>query len=712
MASAALNGGSLARSRFRLSYRSRRNDCPPAQHLEILRLLQRTLSKRPEDFPGIAVPTVSLVIANYNREAYLAKTLDSVLSQTYPDFELLIWDDGSTDSSLTIAQSYADRDARIRVVAAEHQGFSTSLRQAIAQTQGPYLGWVDSDDWLAPTALAETVAVLAAHPQAGWVYTNHQVVDAAGRVLGLGHNAQIPYTPQRLLVEFMTFHFRLLRRSEYEQAGGIDATFVRAQDYDLCLRLSEVAEVVHLPRPLYYYRRHGDNVTHNQIDMLRWTYQASSQALQRRGLSDRYEIHLRGELTLQPKLEALPLVSIIIPYDNAAETIERCLHSCFEQTYPQIEVLVVESNSTDGTAAQLHAYQDSAPRPLRVLSCSQPGANSARNAGLRQAQGSYIQWLDADDQLMPDKIQRQVLALERDSTYDLAMGDWQWCFYQQQQCRYRLSFSGQPQEDWLLQLLMDHWQPPHAYLLRRQAADTLHQIEAWHPQTPVCMEREYFTLAALQGMKVLHVPGAQVIYNSRLSPSQITHATSYGLRVQSLRAMFERFRAAAAQYQGLEGAHQFLLNQSWDLWEPGFELIGQAEQVCWLRHRETGEKQMLQGSEARIVQTWLKLPGPFTLEDQARRITWQLWRETVIDMRRRQGLKAAFDSQGVSLALAQAVGLVAQEAGVSQAVEADAIELEPELVALLKGYPLYTPLFGEQRLKVQTVLESLRQKGW
>ncbi|NEQ48271.1 MAG: glycosyltransferase [Leptolyngbya sp. SIOISBB] len=668
------------------------------------------LNESPEDFPRIAVPTVSLVIPSYNRGAYLATAIESILGQTYPDFELLIWDDGSTDDSLEIAQSYAERDVRVDVVAAEHQGCSTSLQQAIAQTQGSYLGWVDSDDWLAPTALAETVAVLAAHPQVGWVYTNHQVVDAAGRVLGLGQNAQIPYTPQRLLVEFMTFHFRLLRRSAYEQVGGIDVTFVRAQDYDLCLRLSEVADVVHLPRPLYYYRRHGDNVTHNQIDMLRWTYQASHQALQRRGLSDRYEIHLRGELTLQPKLEAVPLVSIIIPCYNAAETIERCLQSCFEQTYPHLEVLVVENNSTDGTMAKLQAYQDLAPRPLRVLSCRQQGANLARNAGLSEAQGAYIQWLDADDQLMPDKIQRQVMALEQETAYDLATGDWQWCIDQQQRRVHRFSFGGQPQEDWLLQLLMDHWQPPHVYLLRRQVADTLHDIEAWHPQTPVCMEREYFTLAALQGMKVLYVPGAQAIYNSGLSP-QITGTTPYGVRVQSLQTMFERFRSAAEQYEGLEGAHRFLLNQSWELWEPSFELIGQAEQVCWVRHQETQETQMLRDATAQIVQTWLELPGAYPLEDQARRIVRQLWQQTLVSIRQTRGLRAALDAKQVAHALAQQVGLVVGESEHHPVVTTD-LDLEPELVALMQGCPLYTPLFGEQRLKVHTVLDSLRQQGW
>ncbi|HEY9662728.1 MAG TPA: glycosyltransferase family 2 protein, partial [Allocoleopsis sp.] len=97
-------------------------------------------------------PTISLIITSYNRSAYLAATIESVLKQTYTNFELLLWDDGSTDLSPQIARYYALRDPRIRVKAAQNQGFTSALKTAIAATSGQYLGWLDSDDLLAPTA--------------------------------------------------------------------------------------------------------------------------------------------------------------------------------------------------------------------------------------------------------------------------------------------------------------------------------------------------------------------------------------------------------------------------------------------------------------------------------------------------------------------------------------------------------------------------------
>lgn len=138
---------------------------------------------------------ISLIVTVYNHADYLFFTLNSILAQTYSDFELLIWDDESTDNSLKIAHEYAQKDDRSRVIAAPHQVFPRSTKSAIAQTTAPYLGWVDSDDLLAPTALEETVAILDTQPHIGLAYTNHLIIDEQGRDQGLGRLCRIP-TPK------------------------------------------------------------------------------------------------------------------------------------------------------------------------------------------------------------------------------------------------------------------------------------------------------------------------------------------------------------------------------------------------------------------------------------------------------------------------------------------------------------------------------------
>lgn len=239
-------------------------------------------------------PRVALVTTVYNREHYLAQTVESVLAQSRRDLELILWDDGSTDGSLLIARDYEARDERIRVIAAEHQGVSSAMREAMAECRGEYVGCVDSDDFLAPTALEETVAALEAHPNVGFVYTDHRIIDAGGNDRGPGARCRIPYSQNGLLVNFMTFHFRLIRRAVCEQVGGVDASLPCAWDYDLCLRLSEVAPVLHLPRPLYHYRVHADSIScERQVLQIETSEEIIRRALARRGMDGEFELTVR-----------------------------------------------------------------------------------------------------------------------------------------------------------------------------------------------------------------------------------------------------------------------------------------------------------------------------------------------------------------------------------------------------------------------------------
>jgi glycosyltransferase involved in cell wall biosynthesis len=236
---------------------------------------------------------VSLAMTVYNREIYLGQALDSILTQTYPHWQLTIWDDGSTDSSPRIARAYAELDPRIRFIPAPHTGFQHALRAAIHAPADPgcYLAWVDSDDLLAPGALAATVNILDTNADVGMVYTDHWIIDQRGQVLGLGARCQIPYSPERLLIDFMTFHFRLIRREVYGLVGGIDKDFPQAQDYDLCLKISEVARIHHLPQSLYYYRVHPQTISQGQkAGQVERAATAVSNALVRRGLNNRYRL--------------------------------------------------------------------------------------------------------------------------------------------------------------------------------------------------------------------------------------------------------------------------------------------------------------------------------------------------------------------------------------------------------------------------------------
>jgi GT2 family glycosyltransferase len=106
----------------------------------------------------------------------------------------------------------------------------------------------------------------------------------------------------------MTFHFRLMRRSLYEKVGGIAPQFIYAQDYDLCLKLSEITDIHHLERPLYYYRNHPQSISQGKrVEQIGYAQQAINDAIMRRGLGDRYELDVQiiGQFALKPKTKQL-----------------------------------------------------------------------------------------------------------------------------------------------------------------------------------------------------------------------------------------------------------------------------------------------------------------------------------------------------------------------------------------------------------------------
>jgi glycosyltransferase involved in cell wall biosynthesis len=241
-------------------------------------------------------PKVSLIMTVYNRERYLEEAIASVLAQIYDNYELILWDDGSTDCSGEIAAHYATKDRRIRLFNAEHQGRNAALRAAHQKADGYYLGWIDSDDRLPSATLAATVGFLNAETDIGMVYTDHQIIDIQGKLQGYGHRCKIPYSKDRLLIDFMTFHFRLIRRESFEACGGIDPYFEAAIDYDLCLRLSEITQIKHLKVPLYEYRVHSQSMSNqSRSRQVQYAKAAVERAIARRGLEKTYRLEVSAD---------------------------------------------------------------------------------------------------------------------------------------------------------------------------------------------------------------------------------------------------------------------------------------------------------------------------------------------------------------------------------------------------------------------------------
>ena len=247
----------------------------------------------------------SIAMPIYNTARFLPAALDSLIAQDHAQWEGLLWDDGSSDGSGEIAAEYARRDARFRLLGNGCQnGNPRALASALATASGDFVGVLDSDDVLEPHALSTMLQFMQAHPGVGMAYSQHVEIDEAGVFLRKGTRFMTPYSPQRLLVDFMTYQFRLIRADVYRTAGGYDASIDESADYDLCLRLSELCAIGYLPQSLYRYRMRHDSISRgSRLRQVKTTFDAAKRALQRRGLTNQFDLSLgvRARHALNPK---------------------------------------------------------------------------------------------------------------------------------------------------------------------------------------------------------------------------------------------------------------------------------------------------------------------------------------------------------------------------------------------------------------------------
>lgn len=259
--------------------------------------------------PSTKPPTVSILMCVHNRERFVDVAIKSVLAQTRTDLELVLLDDGSTDGSLAICRAHAQRDPRVRLFEGERKGAVRALNAAHTHACGRFIGWVDSDDMLHAEALAHTVAVLESRPNVGLVYTDHLIIDEHNKASGVGHKATIPYSKEKLLTDFVTFHFRLFRRELFDQVGGLDESFTAAADYDFCLRMSEIIEFAKVEKPLYAYRVHAHSIsTSRRLEQIEMSARAVRRALVRRELADStvLDVEILSRFHLRPRRPGEP----------------------------------------------------------------------------------------------------------------------------------------------------------------------------------------------------------------------------------------------------------------------------------------------------------------------------------------------------------------------------------------------------------------------
>lgn len=212
------------------------------------------------------VPTISVIMSVYNGAIYLRQAIESILNQTYTDFEFIIIDDGSKDNSLNIIKSY--KDPRIVLISRTNKGLTASLNEGIEKARGIFIARQDADDISMLDRFEKEIAFMNSHPDVGLIGSNYVHIDEKGKETG-GHTNIFthPNDLKACLVLCNQYGHGsiLVRRDVLTKVGPYSQSVGHAEDYDLWIRISRVTKVANIEEPLFLYRNLPTSVSHSKL---------------------------------------------------------------------------------------------------------------------------------------------------------------------------------------------------------------------------------------------------------------------------------------------------------------------------------------------------------------------------------------------------------------------------------------------------------------
>lgn len=210
-------------------------------------------------------PLVSVIIPNYNYEAYIAGTIDSVLAQTYSNIEIIVVDDGSKDNSLSVLEKYGNR---IKVIAQKNQGVSLARNNGVAASQGEYVAFLDADDIWLSSKIEKQLEKFSVGEEVGLVHCSMLYIDTNDQITGENRNGKEGWLAADVLLleEGATVGIgstSLVRKTVFDEVGGFDPRQTTAADWDFSYRVAKRYKIGFVSEPLVRYRLHGSNMHSN-----------------------------------------------------------------------------------------------------------------------------------------------------------------------------------------------------------------------------------------------------------------------------------------------------------------------------------------------------------------------------------------------------------------------------------------------------------------
>lgn len=229
----------------------------------------------------------SVLIANFNGGKFLQDAIDSVLEQTYPNWEVIIVDDGSTDNSIEIYRKYKD-DLRFKIFFNDHNyGCGYSKKECVIHANGEICGFLDSDDALLPNAIEDMVSCHCDHKDVSVVFSRYHLYDANWNLIGDSRKLELQSGESYFVHgDYAPEHFVSFKREMYNMTEGINPLYPMAEDQDLFYKLEEVGPCYVLNKFTYKYRYFANSTSHKDaLEGPFWNTLVGYEACKRRNIS-------------------------------------------------------------------------------------------------------------------------------------------------------------------------------------------------------------------------------------------------------------------------------------------------------------------------------------------------------------------------------------------------------------------------------------------
>lgn len=389
------------------------------------------------------LPKVSIIIPVYNGANYLKEAIESAISQTYKNLEIIVVNDGSNDNGKTdkICRSYGNK---IKYFIKENGGPASALNLGIEKMNGEYFSWLSHDDLYYPQKVENQVKFIEKYSnEKVIIYADYDLIDKDSKLISkisLNHELLMKKPEYSLLRGVVNGITLLIPKKAFEEYGNFDIRLKCTQDYDLWNRLTKTYRFIHMNQILTKTRIHAlqDSNKHPNVikeGNLLWIKMMKNVPLDKKIELEGSEYNFYREMSLflkkeSPYLGALEFakkkmdeifhnlkdkmesqkVTIIIPFYNRVPLLFDSLKSVESQSHKNLEILLINDGSTDNLQ-ELKKYIKKDTRIKLINVEKNKGAAAARNIGIEKSSGDFIAFLDSDDLFKKEKIQTQLVLM-------------------------------------------------------------------------------------------------------------------------------------------------------------------------------------------------------------------------------------------------------------------------------------------------------------